>query len=88
MKKSKMVRYKKLLVQVIFASIISIFLMYCESPTDSTFNPPSDHTINKNGAMHKGGLNLPLENCVPCHGSSLRGGESGVSCYECHSKKW
>ncbi len=28
------------------------------------------------------------QNCASCHGSDLRGGDSGVSCYECHGKKW
>ena len=87
-KRSKIAGRSKLLVQIILISIISIFLLYCSSPTDSEYNPPSDHTISKNGAMHKSGLNLPLENCVTCHGSDLRGGDSGVSCYDCHGKKW
>ena len=74
--------------------VLSIFLFLinvcCDSPTESEskHNPPSDHTINKNGVKHKSGLSKPLENCVSCHGQDLRGGSSGVSCFECHGKKW
>ena len=67
---------------------LMVFLMNCSSPTDSKFNPPSTHTISKKGAKHLSGLQSPLENCASCHGSDLRGGDSGVSCYECHGKKW
>lgn len=75
-------------MRIILFISLSMFLINCSSPTDSKFNPPSDHTINKNGAKHKSGLSSPLANCVSCHGSNLRGGESGVSCYECHGIKW
>ena len=59
-------------------------------PTDnkSKYDPPADHTVKKDGAKHKPGLKSPLENCVSCHGDDLRGGDTGVSCYECHGKKW
>jgi len=66
----------------------TIFIFNCNSPSESKFNPPSDHTVSKNGVKHKSGLKLPEENCVSCHGSDLNGGESGVSCLECHNKKW
>ena len=75
-------------MRIILFISLAMFLINCSSPTDSKFNPPSDHTISKNGAKHKSGLNSPLTNCVSCHGSDLRGGDSGVSCYECHGKKW
>lgn len=51
-------------------------------------NPPSDHTISKDGFMHKSGLNNPLDNCAGCHGDDLSGGTTGVSCYECHGQEW
>ena len=51
-------------------------------------NPPADHTVSKDGFMHKSGLQQPLVNCVGCHGSDLKGGTVGVSCFECHSTKW
>ena len=54
----------------------------------SGYNPPGDHTISQDGYMHKSGLNNPLDNCVSCHGADLRGGTTGVSCYECHGQKW
>ena len=65
-----------------------MLIAYCSSPTESKYDAPSDHTVSKDGANHKPGLNSPLENCVSCHGNDLRGGTSGVSCYECHGKKW
>ncbi len=68
--------------------LFSVFLIACSSPNESKYDPPEDHTLSKDGAKHKPGLKDPLENCVSCHGSDLRGGETGVSCYECHSKKW
>ena len=71
----------------LFITIIILF-SYCSSPTESKYDPPSDHTISKDGAKHKSGLNAPMENCITCHGSDLKGGTSGVSCYECHGKKW
>ena len=61
----------------------------CEKEEGNTdYNPPSDHTISKDGYMHRSGLNQPLDNCVDCHGSDLIGGTSGVSCFECHGKEW
>lgn len=65
-----------------------LFLAGCSSPTESQYNPPSDHTVDKHGARHKSGLEKPLTNCVECHGSDLKGGSVGVSCYHCHGKKW
>lgn len=60
----------------------------CEKSNDPKYNPPSDHTISKDGFMHKSGLEQPLVNCVSCHGSDLKGGTVGVSCFECHGAKW
>jgi len=67
-----------------FLFICSILILGC----DSGYDPPADHTMSKDGNMHKPGLNSPMDNCIDCHGSDLRGGTSGVSCYECHGKKW
>jgi hypothetical protein len=75
--------------RIIFIFLISIYyIASCSNPSESKYEPPSDHTISKDGVKHKSGLNDPEENCVACHGSDLRGGTSGVSCYECHGKKW
>lgn len=52
------------------------------------YNPPADHTISQDGYMHKSGFNDPLTNCVTCHGSDLKGGTTGVSCFECHGTEW
>ena len=76
----------------IFLILVAIFIFSCSSSTDSDgkskYDPPADHTVSKDGAKHQPGLNDPLNNCVSCHGEDLRGGETGVSCYECHGKKW
>ncbi len=69
--------------------LLVILISSCAKNNDiPKYSPPSDHTTSKNGAMHKSGLNQPLTNCVTCHGSDLKGGSSGVSCYECHRKQW
>lgn len=75
-------------------SILSIFLLIvlissCKKKEISPdYSPPADHTISKDGFMHKSGLDQAETNCVSCHGSDLRGGTTGVSCYECHDKEW
>ena len=48
----------------------------------------STHTVNRGGTLHKPGLTDPQNNCVSCHGSDLRGGSVGVSCYKCHGELW
>jgi hypothetical protein len=80
---SKKIRY------VILVFILS-FLVSCKSTTEpeTNYSPSEDHTINKEGKMHKPGLNDPGTNCTGCHGSDLRGSETAPSCYECHGKKW
>ncbi|MFA9389358.1 MAG: hypothetical protein ACERKD_06105 [Prolixibacteraceae bacterium] len=74
--------------------ILLIFLLFvlvssCEKSNDvPKYTPPADHTTSKDGTMHKSGLDNPLANCISCHGSDLKGGTTGVSCFECHNKKW
>ena len=69
--------------------LMLVLIIACEKTNDlPDYNPPPDHTISKDGFMHKSGLDQPLSNCVSCHGSDLEGGTTGVSCYECHSKEW
>ena len=69
--------------------LMLIIIMACEKTNDlPDYNPPADHTISNDGFMHRSGLNQPLTNCVSCHGSDLKGGTTGVSCYECHGKEW
>ena len=69
--------------------LMLILIIACEKKNDSPkYNPPADHTISKDGFLHKSGLDQPLTNCVSCHGSDLKGGTTGVSCYECHGKEW
>jgi hypothetical protein len=75
------------MVSILF--LMLFLIIACEKTNDQPkYNPPADHTISKDGFLHKSGLNQPLTNCVSCHGSDLKGGTTGVSCYECHSKKW
>ena len=65
------------------------FLMSCESEEEyPQYNPPTDHTISKEGVLHKNGLSDPTANCAACHGVDLTGGSAKVSCYECHGVKW
>jgi len=73
-----------------FLVLILFFFVVSCSPEDEypQYNPPSDHTISKDGVMHKSGLSDPTLNCAACHGADLTGGSSQVSCYECHGAEW
>jgi hypothetical protein len=69
--------------------LILIPVIACEKTNElPKYTPPADHTISKDGFLHKNGLDQPLSNCVSCHGSDLKGGTTAVSCYECHDKEW
>lgn len=69
--------------------LMLVLIIACENENDlPEYNPPADHTVNEDGFMHKSGLTQPLANCVSCHGSDLKGGTTGVSCFECHGQKW
>jgi hypothetical protein len=81
MKSNALVKFSMIL-------IVAALFIGCEKENGSNHNPPADHTVSKDGFMHKSGLQQPLVNCVGCHGSDLKGGTVGVSCYECHGKKW
>lgn len=74
-----------------FLIMISLltFVVCCSSENEyPQYDPPSDHTVSKDGVMHKSGLSDPTLNCVACHGADLEGGTSQVSCYECHGREW
>ena len=73
-----------------FIVLVSIGLSNaaCEKVQGPDYNPPPDHTLSKDGYLHKTGLDTPLQNCLSCHGADLSGGTSGVSCFECHGTKW
>ena len=76
-------------LSVLIICILFVMINSCTKTIDlPQYSPPADHTISKNGTMHKSGLDQPLTNCVSCHGSDLSGGTTGVSCYECHGRKW
>ena len=75
-------------VKVLLILFMLALIIGCEKTNDPKYNPPADHTISKDGFMHKSGLEQPLANCVSCHGSDLTGGTTGVSCFECHGTKW
>ena len=70
----------------VLAMLLCMLLFSCGD--EGKYNPPADHTRSNHGAMHKPGLDQPMTNCVSCHGSDLNGGTTGVSCFECHGKKW
>ncbi len=63
--------------------LVTLTFIVCCSDEDEypQYNPPSDHTINNDGVLHKSGLSDPTLNCVACHGIDLKGGASQVSCY-------
>ena len=63
-----------------------VFAVACGD--ESKYNAPADHTTSQSGAMHKPGFKQPTTNCSPCHGTDLKGGTVGVSCFECHGQKW
>jgi len=75
-------------IKVSMMLLMLVLFIGCEKTSDSRYNPPADHSISKDGYMHKSGLDQPLTNCVSCHGSDLNGGTTGVSCFECHGTKW
>jgi len=78
------------LFKIYVVSIVFLFVtLQCSSSTEpEKKTPPEGHIINKKDFMHKPGLADPLTNCVACHGSALKGGDVGVSCYSCHTEKW
>jgi len=87
--KYKMKDHRAAKVWILLIFLLVVVIISCEKTDDlPKYSPPSDHTISKDGAMHKSGLDRPLTNCVSCHGSDLTGGTTGVSCYECHGKQW
>ena len=75
-------------IKVSMMLLMLVLFIGCEKTSNSKYNPPADHSISKDGYMHKSGLDQPLLNCVSCHGSDLTGGTSGVSCFECHGTNW
>ena len=84
------IKMKRCAAGKLFIILLTIvFIFACEKTNDlPDHNPPSDHTISEDGILHKIGLHQPLTDCVYCHGDDLTGGTAGVSCYECHGKKW
>jgi hypothetical protein len=52
---------------------------------------PVDHQLEIQGFLHKTGNDLPLQQCVECHGDALQGSGGSLgfpSCYLCHEQKW
>lgn len=79
----------KVKLAVITAILSFVMICACTKTSDGPqYSPPADHTISKDGYMHKTGLEQPLTNCTACHGDDLKGGAVGVSCFECHGTKW
>ena len=81
-------KLKEYPVRIVWILFFLFIILACEKTNDSKYTPPADHTISKDGFKHKSGLEQPLINCISCHGSDLKGGTTGVSCFECHGKKW
>ena len=49
----------------------------------------TQHNQRKDGVYHAANFCKPLDNCIQCHGSNLRGGPNNEpSCYRCHGEKW
>jgi len=47
------------------------------------------HKVEKGGRFHGTGLYAPeTSGCADCHGTSLKGGATAPSCYNCHGAKW
>ncbi|NTU50303.1 MAG: hypothetical protein HGA87_05390 [Desulfobulbaceae bacterium] len=67
-------------------SKISCYTSSCHAT--AVWNWRSTHTVNIGGYGHQAGFFSPSTNCVKCHGSDLRGGLSGRSCYQCHTAVW
>ena len=77
--------------KLLFILTIFLFVIAVSCSDDDEYpqyNPPADHTISKDGVMHKTGLEDPELNCANSHGADLSGGTSQVSCYECHGVEW
>jgi hypothetical protein len=50
--------------------------------------PPLDHTIVRNGILHKPGHLTPIDaGCTLCHGENLNDGFA-PSCFQCHGEIW
>ena len=76
-------------LSILSLAIIFFLINGCSEINDRPkYSPPADHTNSMDGTMHKSGYGQPETNCVTCHGADLKGGTVGVSCYECHGKKW
>ena len=71
-----------------FVILAIISILACSKSTEPENDAPDDHTVSIEGVRHKSGLNNPDVNCVACHGQLLDGGSAGVSCFDCHGKKW
>ena len=64
---------------VVFIALTGACNLFSPNSSD---NAPEGHTVKKGGSYHRAGLDDPLTNCVQCHGNDLRGGTSGVSCFQ------
>lgn len=76
------------MIRAIALAIALCLLLGCGDEDKSKYNPDEAHSVSKDGARHMPGLQDPLTSCSACHGTDLKGGTSGVSCFECHGEKW
>jgi hypothetical protein len=84
------VRVMLLVAVLVQAMILTPGCSNDDNPATSSTSTsaPASHTLSKKGVMHMSGLSSPATNCSSCHGSDLRGGTAGVSCYSCHGQLW
>lgn len=79
---------KRMLVWLAVLAALALAQACGDEDETTNYDPPEDHTMSKEGVLHKPGLNDPQILCAACHAPDLKGGAAQVSCYECHEKLW
>lgn len=74
------------LLSVVFALLVGLAALFtgCGSAVGPADDVPSNHTQDRDGALHASGGEDPEANCAACHGITERA-EVGVACIDCHS---
>jgi hypothetical protein len=61
----------------------------CHSQSNWKNCGPVQHNKNQSGVLHAMDNRKPMQDCTPCHGSTIRGGYNNEpSCYKCHGSIW
>ncbi|HDP99473.1 MAG TPA: hypothetical protein ENN22_09875 [bacterium] len=81
---------KKLFTGIFFILIIAAVIFSCaddKNPLPSVSHPEGWNTVNAENFHGAKVLDTGYSSCKSCHGTELKGGKSGVSCYNssCHS---